>query len=69
MYIKPVITAVLGILFLIIGILAFLKEYKNCVTNHTEKKVLLINILSILTSCLLIIVSGIMIFQIYSQLN
>lgn len=69
MYTKPIVTVCLGILFLILGIGVFLKEYKNCITNQTGKKTLLINIMSILTSCLLIIIGGIMAFQVYNQLQ
>lgn len=69
MYIKPIITVCLGMLFLIIGVIIFLKEYKNYVTNQTGKKILLINVLSIITSCSLLVIGGIMAFQIYNQLQ
>ncbi|MDT2523252.1 hypothetical protein [Enterococcus raffinosus] len=70
MYTKPLTAVVLGLVFLLFGIILFLKEYKASITQkRTSKIVLIINVISLLLSIGLTGIGIAMFLQIYNQLN
>ncbi|EOH82371.1 hypothetical protein UAK_00607 [Enterococcus raffinosus ATCC 49464] len=70
MYTKPLTAVVLGLVFLLFGIILFLKEYKASITQKRRSRiVLIINVISLLLSIGLTGIGTAMFLQIYNQLN
>ncbi|EOA3409432.1 hypothetical protein ACKO6X_001961 [Enterococcus hirae] len=68
MYIYPMVYMTLGIIFLIVSLYLFLKDYKKVVQQQMEKRLLFLNIFSLLCALGTMGMSIIYFFVINNQL-
>lgn len=68
MYTISIILIVLGFLFMIGNIFLLLKDYKLCVVNNKNKNYMVPNIITLISSFIMIILGVIYFFIIHGQL-
>ncbi|MGL9820285.1 hypothetical protein IGM03_002526 [Enterococcus sp. DIV0436] len=68
MYTTSIILVVAGLLFTVINVFLLLKNYKFCLVNHKNKKILIPNIITLVAAFSMTILGIMYYFIIFNQL-
>ncbi len=68
MYTTSIVLVVAGLLFTVINVFLLLKNYKFCLVNHKNKKILIPNIITLVAAFSMTILGIMYYFIIFNQL-